>query len=34
LSSLEDGQLMAQCDDLGVHSGLAAKSDEKGIQRH
>jgi hypothetical protein len=25
---------MAQCDDLGLHSSLAAKPDEKGIEQH
>jgi hypothetical protein len=34
LGSLEHGQLMAQCDDLGLHSSLAAKPDEKGIEQH
>jgi hypothetical protein len=34
LSSLEHGQLMAQCDDLGLHSSLATKPDEKGIEHH
>src|SRR5262249_41788575 len=34
LSSSEHGQLMAQCDDLGLHSSLATKPDEKGIEHH
>jgi len=34
LVSLQHGQLMAQCDDLGEHYGLAARAHEKGIQQH
>jgi hypothetical protein len=34
LVSLQHRQLMAQCDDLGLHSSLAAKPDKKGIQHH
>jgi hypothetical protein len=34
LSSLEHGQLMAQCDDLGLHSSLAPETDQKGIEQH
>jgi len=34
LVSLQHGQLMAQCDDLGEHCGLAPKAHEKGIQQH
>ena len=34
LVSLQHGQLMAQCDDLGEHYGLAPRAHEKGIQQH
>ena len=32
--SLQHGQLMAQCDDLGLHSSLSPKADEKGTEQH
>jgi len=34
LGSLEHDQLMAQCDDLGLHSNSAAKPGEKGFEHH
>jgi hypothetical protein len=32
LTALEHRQLMTQCDDFGLRSGLAAKPNEKGIE--
>jgi hypothetical protein len=32
--SLQHRQLMAQRDDLGLHSSLAPKANEKGIEQH
>jgi hypothetical protein len=34
LVSLQHGQLMAQCDDLGLHSSLAPETHQKGIEQH